>query len=82
MLEWLASFPDWVQSLWFIYVTFHDFIQWGIITAVGFTAWGQKRQRRKVEREVQHIHEELHKHIEEDSTLHKELGQDGMSKGK
>lgn len=30
---------------------------------------------------VKHIHDELHRHIEEDAGLHRDLGQSGISKG-
>lgn len=81
MLEWVSSWPDWLQSIWFAYVTFHDFIQWGVIGLFGLTAWGQRREKKRIEDLTRHIHEELHIHIEEDIKFHTTLGQEGMSKG-
>ncbi len=45
------------------------------------TAWGERRKKRELEEIIEHIHEELHRHIAEDSAFHKDLGQDGMTKG-
>lgn len=82
MPEWFQSLPDWAQYSWFIYVTFHDIIQWIIIAIFGLTAWGQRRQKRQMEKMVDHIHDELHRHIREDANFHAELGQKGMTEGK
>ncbi len=81
MIEWIQTWPDWLQSFWFVYITFHDFVQWGIIALVGLTAWGQRREKKRLEALVEHIHEELHAHIKEDASLHELLGQSGMTKG-
>ena len=67
--------------MWFVYITFHDIIQWIFIFAVGLTAWGQRRKKKEVDKLLEHIHDELHKHIEEDSSFHKDLGQLGMTQG-
>ena len=81
MIEWFYNLPQWLQSTWFIYVTFHDFVQWGIIILIGYTAWGRRRQKTQMDDLIKHIHDELHQHIEEDASLHKDLGQSGISKG-
>ncbi len=81
LMHWLMQEGSWQHSAWFIYVTFHDPVQWGIIALVGLTAWGQRREKKRLEALVEHIHEELHAHIEEDSSLHESLGQSGMTKG-
>jgi len=81
MLEWVNSWPEWLQGLWFAYVTFHDLIQWAIIFAFGYTAWGQRKKKKEMEELISHIHDELHQHIDEDSSFHEDLGQRGMSKG-
>ena len=81
MLEWVSSWPDWLQGVWFTYITFHDFVQWGIMALLAHTAWGERRRKKESEQLIEHIHEELHKHIEEDSSLHADLGQSGMTKG-
>ena len=81
MLDWVASWPEWLQGTWLLYVTFHDLVQWAILLVIGYTAWGKQREAKKTEELLAHIHEELHLHIEEDSSLHKDLGQGGMTKG-
>ena len=81
MLEWISSWPVWLQDIWFVYITFHDIIQWIIIFAFGLTAWGQRRKKKEVDKLLEHIHEELHRHIEEDSSFHHDLGQTGMTRG-
>ena len=81
MLEWIQTWPDWLQGCWFIYITFHDIIQWFLIVLFGFTTWGQKREKKRLEKLVEHIHQELHNHIKEDASFHAELGQDGMTEG-
>ncbi len=81
MIEWIQSWPDWFQTTWFIYVTFHDFVQWGIIALIGLTAWGERRKKQKLEELIEHIHCELHTHIQEDASFHEDLGQSGMTKG-
>ena len=81
MLEWVNSWPDWLQGIWFTYITFHDFVQWGIMALLAHTAWGERRKKRELEEIIAHIHEELHQHITEDSAFHEDLGQDGMTKG-
>lgn len=82
MPEWVNIFPDWVKNTWFIYVTFHDFVQWVVMALLAKTAWGLRKKKKEQEDLVAHIHEELHKHIEEDSSFHGDLGQHGMTKGK
>jgi hypothetical protein len=81
MLEWVQTWPDWLQTVWFAYVTFHDLIQWAVIVLFGLTAWGQRHKKRQLEELIEHIHEELHKHIREDSSFHEDLGQSGMTRG-
>ncbi len=81
MLEWVNSWPEWLQGVWFTYVTFHDLFQWAIIFAFGYTAWGQRQRKKDAEELVKHIHEELHRHIDEDASFHEDLGQIGMTKG-
>ncbi len=80
-MTWLMQEGSWQHSLWFVYVTFHDIIQWGIIVLFGLTAWGERIKKKKLEDLIEHIHEELHTHIEEDSSLHHSLGQTGITKG-
>ena len=81
LMTWLTQEGAWQHSLWFVYVTFHDIIQWVIIILFGLTAWGERRKKRKLEELIEHIHGELHTHIEEDSSLHQVLGQPGITKG-
>ena len=80
MLEWILQHPV-LSEVWFAYVTFHDFIQWGIMAVLAHTAWGQRKKKKVLEDLIEHIHEELHSHIEEDSSFHEDLGQRGMTKG-
>ncbi len=89
MLEWLQTWPEWLQGLWFVYITFHDLIQWGILLIIGYTTWGQRKQKRELQElalllqeELNHVHGELHGHIDEDASLHADLGQQGMKEGK
>jgi len=88
MFEWLQTWPDWLQNFWFLYITFHDLIQWGIMLIIGYTAWGQRRQKKELQelalvlqKELNHVHGELHIHMHEDASLHADLGQRGMRKG-
>ena len=83
LLDLSKDYP-WVGSAWFIWVTFHDLVQWAVMALLGFTVLRQRRvMKDMVRKEVAHIHEELHKHIEEDIELHDELGQpQGLSEGK
>jgi len=81
LMHWLMQEGSWQHSAWFLYVTFHDLIQWGIIVLFGLTAWGERRKKRQLEILVEHIHKELHTHIEEDASMHEVLGQSGMTKG-
>lgn len=81
MLEWVNSWPDWLQGLWFTYITFHDFIQWGVMAVLAHTAWGQRKKKKELEDLIEHIHDELHRHIDEDASFHEVLGQGGMTKG-
>jgi len=87
-VDWMQSWPDWLQGAWFAYVTFHDLIQWGIMVIIGWTAWGQRKHERelqllieKLSAELRHVHEEVHNHIDEDAQLHRNLGQFGISRG-
>ena len=85
MFEWIQTLPEWVQWVWGFYVTFHDLVQWAVIGVLGYTAWGKKKHRAEIEEiaeEVAHIHEELHIHIDEDSSFHEKLDQTGMTRGK
>lgn len=81
MIEWLQTWPDWLQGVWFVYITFHDLLQWIVVAIFGLTVWGQRREKQKLEMLIEHIHTELHTHIEEDSSFHSDLGQAGMTKG-
>lgn len=81
MLDLVQTWPDWLQSVWFFYVTFHDLVQWGVVALVGLTAWGQRKKKEEADKLLEHIHNELHKHIEEDASFHQDLGQTGMTKG-
>ncbi len=81
MIEWIQSWPEWLQRIWFAYITFHDLVQWAFIALFGLTAWGQRREKKKLEDLIEHIHAELHSHIDEDSSFHQDLGQSGMTKG-
>lgn len=88
MLEWFLDRPEWLKDLWFVYVTFHDLIQWGILIIIGYTAWDQRKQKRELrdlalilQEELDHVHAELHGHMNEDASLHADLGQQGMNKG-
>lgn len=82
-LELTKEYP-WLQGAWFIWVTFHDFVQWSVMFLLGFTVLkNKKNMKNMVKEEVAHIHEELHTHIDEDIELHEELGQPrGLSEGK
>ncbi len=81
MIEWFQTWPDWLQAVWFSYITLHDVVQWGIMALLARTAWGERKKKKEIEDLLEHIHEELHQHIEEDSSLHEELGQHGITKG-
>ncbi|MBD3260340.1 MAG: GNAT family N-acetyltransferase [Candidatus Altiarchaeales archaeon] len=89
-MTWLMTEGTWQHSAWFAYVTFHDLIQWAIVSILGLTAWGQRKHKEKLNElvielkdELQHVHEEIHNHIDEDAALHADLGQEGkMSEGK
>ncbi len=81
MLEWMNSWPDWLQGIWFAYVTFHDLVQWVALAAFGYTVWGQRQKKKAMEELIEHIHNELHTHIAEDSSFHEDLGQAGMTRG-
>lgn len=88
MFEWLQTWPDWLQSFWFLYITFHDLVQWVIMFIIGYTAWGQRRHKKELQElaldlqeEMKHVHGELHTHMQEDASLHADLGQRGMHKG-
>ncbi len=81
MVEWVQSWPEWLQGLWLGYVTFHDLIQWAIVALLAKSAWGQRQKKKELESLIKHIHEELHLHIDEDALRHDELGQSGMTKG-
>ena len=95
-MDWLLQFANEYPALgyiWFIWVTFHDIVQWTVMGALGLTVWGQRKKARDeadkrakiaaaVRTEVDHIHEELHLHIKEDIKLHDQLGQDsGLTEG-
>lgn len=88
-MQWLMIEGSWQHSLWFVYVTFHDLIQWCIMGIIGLTAYGQRRHKKALQelvdelcKELNHVHEEVHNHIKEDLALHEALGQEGkMSKG-
>jgi len=88
MFEWIQNWPDWLQGVWFAYVTFHDLIQWAIMVIIGWTAWGQRKHKQelqllvnKLKEELEHVHIEVHNHLEEDASLHESLGQSGISRG-
>lgn len=82
MPEWFSHLPNWLVYLWLIYVTFHDLVQWGIITLISLFAWKYKKNKKEIEAELKHVHQELHEHIKQDAALHKELGQVGITEGK
>ncbi len=83
LLDLSKDYP-WVGYAWFIWVTFHDPVQWAVMAFLGITVLRQRRTMRDMVREeVNHIHEELHNHMQEDIELHNELGQpSGLSEGK
>lgn len=88
-MKWLMTEGTVQHSLWFVYVTFHDLIQWSIMTIIGLSAYGQRKHKREIQdlvvelrEELEHVHEEIHNHIDEDAALHADLGQHGrMSRG-
>lgn len=88
-MKWLMIEGSWQHSLWFAYVTFHDLIQWAIMTIIGLTAYGQRKHKKELQElvvelkdELAHVHDEIHFHMEEDAALHADLGQHGrMSRG-
>lgn len=88
-MKWLMIEGSWQHSLWFVYVTFHDLIQWAIMGIIGLTAYGQRKHKRELQdlvtelrAELEHVHCEIHNHMEEDAALHADLGQHGrMSQG-
>lgn len=94
-MDWLLALANEHPSLgwlWFLWVTFHDPVQWTVMAILGLTVWGQRRRAKEqeaqkikiteaVREEVAHIHQELHHHILEDKGLHESLGQTGMSEG-
>lgn len=87
MLDWILAHPV-LSEVWFVYVTFHDLVQWALMLAIGYTAWGQRRKAQEkhelalaLKVELDHVHEELHNHMEEDAQLHAHLGQGGMRRG-
>ncbi len=82
MIEWIQTWPGWLQAFWLGYVTLHDFIQWGVMAVLAHTAWGERKKKRAVEDLLEHIHEELHDHMQEDALFHDSLGQGGIPKGK
>ncbi len=82
MLEWISSWPDWLQGIWFTYITFHDFLQWTVMLFLARTAWGQRKKKKELEKILDHVHTELHEHIAQDAKFHEDLGQTGMSRGK
>jgi len=49
MLEWVANWPEWAQSFWFMYVTFHDLVQWAVLFVIGLTAYGQRQKKKDLE---------------------------------
>ncbi len=81
VLEWIQTWPEWVQGVWLGYITLHDFVQWGIMAILARTAWGERQRKKELEEILGHVHDELHKHIEEDASFHAALGQTGMTKG-
>lgn len=72
MIEWLAVHPNW-EFLWFIYVTFHDPIQWLAMAALGASAWGQRSRRQRLERLVTALRAELEDHKESDLVVHSQI---------
>ena len=85
---WVESWPEWAQALWFVYVTFHDLIQWALMLIIGYTAWGQRQHKKELQHlvdelreELEHVHEEVHAHMDEDASLHESLGQSGITRG-
>lgn len=82
MPDWVNELPEWLKNSWLIYVTAHDWVQWCIMAILARTAWGERQKKKESEELVAHIHEELHRHIDEDSSFHEDLGQRSMTKGK
>lgn len=88
-MRWLMTEGTLQHSIWFAYVTFHDLIQWSVVSIIGLTAWGQRKHRQELQEiittirdELTHVHDEVHTHISEDAALHEDLGQvGGMTKG-
>ena len=82
LLDLAKEYP-WASYAWFVWVTFHDLVQWTVMGFLGFTVLRQRRTMKDMVREeVAHIHQELHIHIEEDTELHGRLGQcKGLSEG-
>jgi len=66
MIEWLQTWPGWLQGFWLSYVTFHDIIQWAVMLFLARTTWGERRKKQEAEKLITHIHAELHQHVEED----------------
>jgi len=89
MLDWINNTVEWFTSpgttqhtVWWAYVTLHDFVQWSIMALLAKTAWGERKKKKELEGIIEHIHQELHFHMTEDSSFHEEvLGQLGMVKG-
>ena len=65
-MEWIHTWPDWLQNFWFAYVTFHDLVQWAVMLFLARTAWGTRKKKRELEEILIHVHEELHHHVLED----------------
>lgn len=88
-MQWLMTEGTWQHTVWFLYVTAHDLIMWIVMSIIGLTAWGQRRHKKELQElvvelreELEHVHEEIHTHMEEDAALHEDLGQSGrMSRG-
>ena len=85
LMTWLMLEGSPQHYLWFFYVTFHDFFQWIIVSIIGVTAWGQRKHKKalqelvsEIQKELAHVHAEVHFHIQEDSRRHEALGQSSL----
>lgn len=72
LMKWLMVEGSLQHSIWFIYVTFHDLIQWGIMGIIGLTAYGQRKHKKELQQlvaelrdELEHVHDEIHIHLGE-----------------
>jgi hypothetical protein len=71
-MKWLMTEGSVQHSLWFLYVTFHDLIQWVIMGIIGLTAYGERKHKKELNvlitelrEELEHVHDEIHIHLGE-----------------